>query len=128
MFVAVLGIVIERDVLAFLIQQEIAGCGEAVGEGWLATKLVRKLFGFEHGLRMNARGLRESAVERKGRGSGVLARLVCEYEKLLFGVKFGIAKRDVGTSGGGWLKRRRRAGLGGRLHCRNTRSQQKREQ
>lgn len=125
MFVAVLGIVIERYVFSFLVEQEITGRRKALGEGRFAAKLMRKLIRFEHCLRVNPSGLRKSAIELEGRGSGVVSRLICEYKKLFFDGKLGIAKWNVGAPDGGWLHR---GSLGRRPHHRDTRSKQKREQ
>ena len=76
MFMSVLGIIVERDVFSLLFELELRRGREALGQGGLAVELVRKLPRFEHGLRVNAGGLRKSCIERERRRSGLAARLV----------------------------------------------------
>ncbi len=76
MFVSVLGVVIEGNVLSLLIELEVSGGRQTLGEGGLAVKLMGKLPGRQHGLRVNASSLRKPGIERERRRSGLVARLV----------------------------------------------------
>ena len=63
MFVSVLRVVIEGNVLAFLVELEIGRGGETQRERGLSGKLMRELAGFEHGQRVGAGCLGQSGVE-----------------------------------------------------------------
>ena len=71
-----LGIVIERDVFSLLLQLKLRCPREALRERGLAVELMRKPARLQHGLRVNASGLRKSRIHREGRRSSLLARLV----------------------------------------------------
>ena len=61
---SVLRVVVEGDVLSFLIELEVGRGRETHRERRLTVKLMRELSGFEHGLRVSASRLGQSGVER----------------------------------------------------------------
>jgi hypothetical protein len=102
MFVAVLGVIIERNVLAFLLELEICcGC-ETLGQSGLAIELMRKATRFEHGLCVNAGGLRKACIHDERRRSGLPARLIRQDQQLLFDLKVIGFEGDVGCIRGGF--------------------------
>jgi len=54
---------IERDVFAFLIQLDTSCGRQALGQGGLTIKLVRKLARCKHRLGMHASGLAHAGIE-----------------------------------------------------------------
>jgi len=67
---------------------------------------MRKLLRFEHGLRMDQGGVRESGIEFERRCASLLPGLIGQFQEPLFSSRFGV-KRDIG--------RFRRSGLQHRL-------------
>jgi len=76
MFVSMLGVIIERDIFSLPVELEVGSVRETLGEGGLAVKSMRKLLCCQHGLRVNAGGVRESRIERQGRRTRFAARQV----------------------------------------------------
>ena len=65
MLMAIRGVEVERDILAFLIQLR-TGCGrQALRQGGLAFKLMRKLPRRKHRFRVRARRAAKSGIERQ---------------------------------------------------------------
>jgi hypothetical protein len=94
--VAVLGVVVEGDVLSSLIELEIRPVGQALGEAWFVGKLVRESARLEHGLRVNASRLAQSGVQRKWRDSSTQAGSIRQLKKILLGLQFRFYERDIG--------------------------------
>ena|SRR5580704_10234697 len=113
MFVSGLGAVIEGNVFALLIESELGRRRQTLEQGRLAVKLMRELSRFEHGLRVRTCCLTESGIEGEFRRSRLLARLVRQCEKLLFGLNLGTVEGDVGSRRGRGLQRGSLAGLSG---------------
>src|SRR4029077_21235051 len=76
MLMSVLGVVVEGYVFSLLFKLELSRRRETSWQRGLAVKLMRNSPRFQHGLRVNAGGLRESRVNRERRRSGLPARLV----------------------------------------------------
>src|SRR5450755_3698632 len=87
MFMSMLGVVVERNIFPLLLKLELSGRCETLEEGGLAVKLMREAPRLKHGLGMNAGSLRKSSIDRQGRRSRLLARLVGERQQLLFNLK-----------------------------------------
>jgi hypothetical protein len=98
MFVAVCGVHVERDVFAFLIEVGAGRASQALGQGGLAFKLVRKLPGREHCLGMLAGRLTESGIEYQRGRSNLGSRFIRKIEKLLFGLRIVVAERNIRSS------------------------------
>jgi hypothetical protein len=95
MFVALFGIEIERDIFTFLIEWDVGCVSQALWQGWLAIKLVRKLPRREHGLGMSAGSLAKSGIECERPGAGLRSRLVRQVQKHMFRLRIVVRKRNV---------------------------------
>src|SRR5437016_6288584 len=80
-------------VLPGAIEMKRRGCGDAVGERWLAGKLMRELLLRGHSRGMCACGSEESVIHFEQRESGSCAVSVCQNQQLVFGVSVEIGSR-----------------------------------
>ena len=122
MFVSVLDVVVEGNVFSLLIELEVGHVCQTLGEGGLAVKLVGKFPCLEHGLSVDASCLRKSGIQGQGLRPGLAARLIRQFQELLFLLRLGIEKWNVGSRRGsrlhrGWLSLLRGCGrIGWRRH------------
>ena|SRR3984885_491508 len=110
MFMAMLGVIVERNVFPFLLQLEFGCRRQALRQGGLAVQLMRKPLRSRHGLRVNAGRLRKSGIHREWRCPGLLTRLIGESQELLFRLNI---KRWIGSLSSSGIQ----SGLLGRLPC-----------
>jgi len=95
MFVSIFSVEIERDILAFLIQLGSRRRRQALRQGGLTNKLVRKLPRSEHRFSVGSRCLAKASVECQRRRASPRSSLICQVEKYPLGVKIVVAERNI---------------------------------
>ena len=105
MFVAVLGVIVERDVFSFLVKLELGRERETLGEGGFTSKLMRQLLRIHHGYGMDAGGIGESGIECQRTDACLATRSIGQLKKILLGLEFVVVKWNIGRSGGCRLQR-----------------------
>ena len=83
MFMSMRGVEVERDVLAFLIELHMGRGRQALGQGGLAVKLMRKLPRRKHRFGVRAGRLAQSAIERQTRRAGLRSGLIRQVQQLV---------------------------------------------
>src|SRR5579871_6999578 len=114
MLVPVLGIVVEGNVFAFLVELGVGGLGQTLRQRGLAVKAMRKLAGRDQDLCMRAGSLAQTGIDGERRNSRIPARLIGQRQKKLLGGSVEVGKRNVGSVGGGGPESGRAGSLPGR--------------
>ena len=97
MLVSVFGIHVERNVFAFLVKVRMRRVSQALGQGGLAGKLVRKLPRGKHCFGVPAGSFTETGIERERGRSGLRSGLIRQVKEYMFGGGIVIAERDIGS-------------------------------
>ena len=102
MFMSVGGIEIERDVFTFLIELRTGRGGQALGQGGLTIKLVRKFARCKHRLGVGTGCLGKAGIERQPRCAGFGSGLIRQGQKHLFSFGIKICKWNIRGGCRGW--------------------------